>query len=127
MNAMTFEECCAAYLAMSTSKFFGIWQCRKHNQKIISKASFAAMEAVFERMTKRADAEEQFFAQQRAEKLAKMKNLDSENPKRKREELEDDDEDPRIRAGTHEYVFSRHKCGGKGQTQVVREIVPVDV
>ena len=123
---MTFEECCAAYLAMSTSKFFGIWQCRKHNQKIISKASFAAMEAVFERMTKRADAEEQFFAQQRAEKLAKMKNLDSENPKRKREELEDDDEDPRIRAGPMNAFLVGTNAAAR-QTQVVREIVLVDV
>ena len=126
MNTMTFEEAKDAYLKMSTSKFFGHWQCRKHNQKIISAASFAAMEAVFEQMTKRADAEELHFAQQRAAKLAEIKKLDAENPKRKREELEDDDEDPRIRAGTHEYKYTKHKCGGRGQVQLVREIVRVE-
>ena len=124
MNTMTFEEAKDAYLKMSTSKFFGHWQCRKHNQKIISAASFAAMEAVFEQMTKRADAEELHFAQQRAAKLAEIKKLDAENPKRKREES--DDEDPRIRAGTHEYKYTKHKCGGKGQVQLVREIVRVE-
>jgi hypothetical protein len=126
MNSMTYEQCRDTYLAMPTRRYFGIWQCRAHNKKIISAESYAAMESVLEEMTKRADDQTREERRKHAEKLAELKKLREENPNQKIEEVEGGGgEDPRIRAGTHEYAYTRHKCGGRGQTQLVCEIVPV--
>lgn len=117
---MTYEQCRETYLAMPTSRYFGIWQCRAHNKKITSEENYAAMESVFEEIAERADYQHREERRKHADELAELK-------KRKLEEVErDDGEDPRIRAGTHECVYTRHKCGGRGQTQLVCEIVPTE-
>lgn len=132
MNAMNYDECLATYLDMTTRRFFGIWECRKHNKKIIGAIQYSAMEAAFPQMKDRADEEYREEKRKQSEKLAELKKIREENMKRKRDEGDEtggdvnDDEDPRVRAGTHERVFSRQKCGGKGQTQLVCEIVPIE-
>jgi hypothetical protein len=132
MNTISYDKCLATYLKMDTRKFFGNWVCRAHNKKILDPVQYSAMEAAFPNMKERADKEYAEETRKQREKIAEMKKIREENMKRIRDAEDEgdvevnDDEDPRVRAGTHERVFSRQKCGGKGQTQLVCEIVPID-
>lgn len=116
---------------MSTKQFFNHYSCMQLNMKhnTMTPEHIQAMKDVYPFQFKRADEEykfekeqealrlhaEKLAAAERLEALAGAANCDYES-----------DEDPRIVAGTHERVFERQKCGGKGQTVLVASIVLIE-
>jgi hypothetical protein len=122
--AFTYEVFYERLLKMTPEQFLGHWVCRADNLKrgVLKEAHSRAMMDVRPIQLKQA---EEKYKREREEEMKRLQEAKIAGKKRARA-VADEDEDPRILAGTHQRVFEKQKCGGKGQVMTVPVIVPVE-
>ena len=122
--AFTYEHFYERLLKMTPEQFLNHWACRADNIKrgVIKEDHSRAMVDV--RLIQLERAEEK-YRRCREEEMKRLQEAKIVGKKRVRL-VADEDEDPRILAGTHQRVFEKQKCGGKGQVIAVPVIVPIE-
>ena len=120
----TYEVFYERLLNMTPDQFYGHWVCRADNLKrgVLKEAHLRAMVDVRPIQVKRADEKYEREIEEDMKRLQEAKLTG----KKRMHAVAEDDEDPRILAGTHQRVFEKQKCGGKGQVSNVSVIVPVE-